>query len=144
MKKTLTAFISLGFPCNGPEMGDYGEFVVDLTDEEATILDSIAKEETKGYKRFLVEERYPELHEKIVSAAQELVRDVLVHNALTFMCEPISDEDDERLETMNYHDQADFLAKNYDLEPEDVEIASVCYYLCKEELPHDYDYRTSR
>ena len=144
METSFTAFISLGFACGGPEMGDYGEFSVDLTEEELEKINEIVKEDTKGYKRFIVEKRYPELHEKLVSAAQGLVRDVLVHDAVTFMEEPISDEDDAKLETMTYHEQADYLAENYGLEPDSLDGAAVCYYLCKDELPFDYESRHQR
>ena len=122
-------------------MGDYGEFTVDLSEEELKMIDEIIKEETKGYKRFLMEERHPELHSKIISSAQGLVRDVLVHDASTFMEDPVSEEDLVKLETMNYHEQADFLAERYDLEPESLDGVSVCYYLCNEELPSDYGMR---
>ena len=56
----------------------------------------------------------------------------------------ISDEDDAKLETMTYHEQADYLAENYGLEPDSLEGAAVCYYLCKDELPFDYESRHQR
>ena len=136
MEKTFIAFISLGFAC-GPEMGDYGQFTVDLTEEEIRILDDIIKEDTKGYKRHVVEERYPELNSKIIEAAQGLVRDVIIHDGVAFLENPVSEEDDEKLEEMNYHDQAEFLASHYGLEPENLDGATVCYYLCREEFSDD-------
>ena len=142
MKQNFTAFISLGFACGGPEMGDYGEFSVDLSDDEIKAIEEIVKEDTKGYKRFLLKERYPNLHEKIVAAAQGLVRDVIVHDAVSFLEEPLSKEDEKKLEAMSYHEQTDFLAANYDLEPDTLELADVCYYLTSEELPRDYETRS--
>ena len=141
MKKQLTAFISLGFCCGGPEMGDYGEFTVELSDEENAIIEGIIKEETQGYKRETLEERYPELHSKIVSAGEGLARDVVIHDGVSWLEEPISDEDEIKMSSMSYHEQAEFLAQNYGLEPESLEGAEVCYYLCKEELPEDFDSR---
>lgn len=143
MDRTFTAFISLGFACGGPEMGDYGEFNVDLSEDEIKKIDNLVKEETNGkrYKRYVLKERFPELHEKIVAAAQGLVRDVLVHDARTFMEDPIPEEVDEKLEKLSYHEQADYLASHYDLEPEDLDGAEVCYYLSNDELPRDYQWR---
>lgn len=142
MKQRFIAFISLGFSCGGPEMGDYGDFYVNLSDDEIEAIEEIVKEETKGYKRFLLKERYPDLHEKIVASAQGLVRDVIVHDAVSFLEDPISEEDAKKLEAMGYHEQTDFLAANYDLEPDTLELADVCYYLTSEELPRDYDTRS--
>lgn len=138
MKKTFTAFISLGFACGGPEMGDYGEFTMDLSEDDIKKIDEVVNETTKGYKRYLLEERYPELHERIVAAAQGLVRDVIVHDGVSYLEEPITEEDEAKLESMNYHEQSDYLAANYELEPDTLEFANVCYYLCKEEIPRDY------
>ena len=142
MQQTLNAFISLGFSCGGPEMGDYGKFTVDLSDDEIKAIEEIIKEDTKGYKRYLLKERHPELHEKIVAAAQGLVRDVLVHDAVAFLEEPISEDDEKKLESMSYHEQTNYLAANYDLEPDTLEFADVCYYLTDEELPRDYETRS--
>ena len=144
MKKSFTAFISLGFPCNGPEAGEYGFFTVDLNDDEINKLDEIIKEETKGYKRFVVEARYPDLHNKIVSAATELVHDVLVHYSLEFLDEPISEEDENVLDAMSYHDQAAFIEDKYGAVTDTPDDLSVCYYLCDEELPNDFTTRSSR
>ena len=138
MKKTFTAFISLGFACGGPEMGDYGEFTVELSEDDLKKIDEVVKEPTKGYKRFLLEERYPDLHERIVAAAQGLVRDVIVHDGVSYLEEPLSEEEEKKLESMSYREQTDYLAANYDLEPDTLELADVCYYLSKEELPRDY------
>ena len=85
MEKTLIAFISLGFGCGGPQMGDYGKFTVDLTEDELGKIDEIVKEKTTGYKRFTLAERYPELHHKIVEAAQGLARDVVVHDGVAYL-----------------------------------------------------------
>ena len=138
MEKSFIAFISLGFACGGPEMGDYGSFTVDLNEDEINKIDEIIKEETKGYKRFVVEERYPELHEKIVSAASELAHDVLVHFSLSFMEEPLSEDDEKAFEAKSYHDQAVFIEDRYGPVTEAPDDLSVCYYLCQEELPKDY------
>ncbi len=138
MIKTFTAFISLGFACGGPEMGDYGEFTVDLSEDDVKKIDEIVRETTKGYKRFLLEERYPELHARIVAAAQGLVRDVIVHDGVAYLEEPITEEDETKLESMTYHEQTDYLTAKYNLEPDTLELADVCYYLSKEELPRDY------
>lgn len=156
MEKTFTAFISLGLGC-GPEMGDYGEFTVDLTQDEVKQVNEVVNIETKGYKRKELEKRYPELHAKIERAASSLARDVIVHNAFQFIdlgdfieC----DDDDEekyeaavnaeiaKIDAMEYHDAADYMATKYDLEPDDIEGAAICYYLTKEELPSDYEPRT--
>lgn len=138
MEKTFTAFISLGFACGGPEMGDYGEFTIDLSEDDLKKIDEVVKEPTKGYKRFILEERYPDLHERIVAAAQGLVRDVIVHDGVSYLEEPLSEEEEKKLESMSYREQTDYLAANYDLEPDTLELADVCYYLSKEELPRDY------
>ena len=98
MEKTLIAFISLGFACGGPQMGDYGKFTVDFTDEELKQIDEILQEKTTGYKRHILAERYPDLHAKIISAAQSLARDVIVHDAVTFLDEPLTEAEDEKLE----------------------------------------------
>ena len=119
-------------------MGDYGEFTVNLSDEEIGIIDSIINEETKGYKRNTLKERYPDLHQKIVDSASGLARDVLVHEGVTFLDKPLPNRVIGLLKKMSYHEQADYLASKYDLEPECID-ADVCYYLCKEELPEDYD-----
>ena len=136
MEKTITAFISLGFACGGPEMGDYGTFTVDLTEAEIKLLDEIVKEETKGYKRHVVEERYPDLHKKIVDAAKDLVRDVIVHDGMQFI-EDFTEEDETIYDSLDYHSQAEFLVKKFNLEPEILD-ADVCYYLCRDELPRDF------
>lgn len=82
MKKTITAFISLGFCCCGPEMGEYGTFDVELSEEEAVQIDEVVKAGSKGYLRYVLQERYPELDEKIVDAAKTLVRNVCRKNGL--------------------------------------------------------------
>lgn len=119
-------------------MGDYGEFTIDLSEDDLKKIDEVVKEPTKGYKRFILEERYPDLHERIVAAAQGLVRDVIVHDGVSYLEEPLSEEEEKKLESMSYREQTDYLAANYDLEPDTLELADVCYYLSKEELPRDY------
>ena len=138
MEKTLIAFINLGFSC-GPQMGDYGKFTVDLTEDELNKIDEIVKEKTTGYKRYTLAERYPELHNKIVAAAQGLARDVVVHDGVTYLDEPLSEEEDEKIEKMSYREQTDYLASHYDLEPDTLEFAEVCYYLTETEIPSDLE-----
>lgn len=121
-------------------MGDYGKFTVSLSEEENHIIDQIIKEDTKGYKRHVLEERYPELNEKIINAAMELARDVIVHDAVAYMEKPIPGRVIGILKKLNYHEQADYLAAKYDLEPESIN-ADICYYLCPEEIPGDYKTR---
>ena len=139
MKKTFIAFISLGFACGGPEMGDYGEFTVELSEDELMKIDEIIKEDTIGhYKRTVLEERYPDIHNKIVEAAQDLARDVIVHDAVAAVGVSLSAKDYKRLKAMDYHEQANYLAAHYDLEPETLDGAEVCYYLSDSELPRDF------
>ena len=139
MEKTFIAFISLGFACGGPEMGDYGEFTVELSEDELLKIDEIIKEDTRGhYKRTVLEERYPDIHDKIVEAAQDLARDVIVHDAVAVVGVSLSAKDNKRLKAMNYHEQANYLAAQYDLEPETLDGAEVCYYLSDGELPRDF------
>jgi len=140
MERSFIAFISLGFACGGPEMGDYGEFTVNLTEDEIKILDEITKEKTTGYKRKVVAEKYPELHKKIIDAAQGLARDVVVHDGMQFI-ENFTEEDEETFDALDYHGQADFIAKKFDLEPEYID-ADICYYLCREEIPSDFESRS--
>lgn len=141
MEITFIAFISLGFACGGPEMGDYGQFTVTLSKDELEKIEGIIKENTRGYKRHILEERFPDLHKKIVAAAQGLVRDVLVHDARAYMENPIPEEVDEMLEGLSYHEQANYLAAHYDLKPETLDGAEVCYYLSDGELPRDFKRR---
>lgn len=73
MVKDVVAFVSLGYSC-GPEMGDFGKFTVDLTKEELDAVYSVVKDaSTKGYKRNVLAERFPEIDNKIRIAGRELV-----------------------------------------------------------------------
>ncbi len=139
MERIFTAFISLGIPCNGPEAGDYGLFTVDLEEDEIKTLDGIVQERPNGYMRNIVKEKYPHLHGKIVSAAQGLVRDVIINNTELF--EPLSESVLTMLDSKSYHEKAEYLSNHIDgIEPdiEQLENAEVCYYLCDDEIPHDF------
>ncbi len=139
METSFIAFISLGFESSGREIGDYGKIIVNLTDEEKKAIAEIVKVSTKGYKRDALKENYPAIDKKIVDAANNLVRDVIINNAELF--EPLSDEVQKTLSAMTYHEQADFLATHIEgLEPdaEQLKLAKVCYYLCDDEIPRDF------
>ena len=142
MERTFDAFISLGFPCGGPEAGDFGTFTVELDEEEMSLIDEVIQEKTIGYKRFTLAERFPNLHNKIVDAASELVRDIIILSAPpeAFPQEDYEEIEEELSEIENVHDKAEYLVSRIpELEPESLDGAEVCYYLCKEETPFDYD-----
>ena len=111
MEKSIIAFISLGFGCGGPEEGEYGEFTVDLSDDEIKAIDEVVKTKTTVYKRNLLKKRYPELDKKIVDAARGLVRDVLVN--YPELDEDLTDADLEAMSSMTYHERADYLVHRH-------------------------------
>lgn len=138
MKKTIVAFIKLGCECSGREVGEYGQFEVELSAEEQAQIDEVVNSGAKGYLRNTLKERYPELDRKIVDAAHDLVFDIWVEDGV---CELKSIGELESPVSIEDHEDAVEVAKQYDFAiTEDVIAeADVCYYLTKEEIPDDYE-----
>ena len=152
MKKDLIVFISLGSRCGGPEAGGFGKVTVDFTEEEEKAIDEVVREETKGYKRKLLEERYPEIHQKIVESSRTLARDVVINDGLNYPEEyaVLSEDEAQDILKLNFHDTAEYLISHHKetfdpayLEPDiDIlETVDVCYYLYDKEIPSDFKNR---
>lgn len=140
MKLNLIAFISLGFACGGPEMGSYGEFTVDLTDDEKAKIDEVvANDKGHSYHRVALKSLYPEIDAKIVEAASALRLKVIANDALS-MAEkkPRCFNIDKIIAKSASIDEAiDTIGKKLGCDL-GLDLANVCYYLSENEIPADY------
>lgn len=83
-KRVITAFVSFGFSCGGPEMGGYGKFEVALTNEEWAKIDNIINNrKKKGYIREELAQLYPEIDAKIREAGNDLILEYFTDECLS-------------------------------------------------------------
>lgn len=142
MTREIIAFISLGFGC-GPEMGSYGKFSVELTEDEQKQIEEAVASEGVGYKRNYLEENYPELHSKIIAAGFQLAKEVGTMEAIG-CSDVLTDEDLEAIEGMTRPEAVEYvLSKDSGLKVDEDALREdlplmVKYYLTESEIPGDF------
>lgn len=142
MTKSIIAFFSFGFSC-GPEMGSYGRFNLELTQEECFQIEDAIQNHQPGYIRETIKNKYPELHEKIVKASENVKRDITIltlYDMGAFENE-VDEEHEDEFWDLPFNTRVNTICELNNINKEDIEIDDIitCYYLTEKEIPEDFN-----